>query len=113
MPSPMGLLEERELSARQRLEKCREEAERAAAALAEAEWACERAVIAREEFAAALAEAREVDGPPPDSRGRTAAVAPGTIVPDWRPGLEPTVLAPDYRGSSGPWRRRCGRGPGR
>ncbi|MGW2418756.1 hypothetical protein ACWC0C_05745 [Streptomyces sp. NPDC001709] len=58
MPSLMGLLEERELSARQRLEKCREEAERAAAALAEAEWACERAVIAREEFAAALAEAR-------------------------------------------------------
>jgi hypothetical protein len=97
MPSPMGLLEERELSARQRLEECREEAERAAAALAEAERACERAVIAREEFAAALAEAHAADGPPPDSGGRTAAAAPGTIVPDWRPGLQPAVLAPDYQ----------------
>ncbi|MET8454645.1 hypothetical protein [Streptomyces sp. NPDC005209] len=93
MPSPMGLLEERELSARQRLEKCREEAERAATALAEAE----RAVIAREEFAAALAEARGADGSPPDSGGRTAAAAPGTVGPDWRPGLQPTVLAPDYQ----------------
>ncbi|MFE7708371.1 hypothetical protein ACFU6I_21835 [Streptomyces sp. NPDC057486] len=56
-----------------------------------------RAVIAQEEFAAAPAEARAADGPPPDSGGWTAAAAPGTIVPDWRPGLKPTVLAPDYQ----------------
>jgi hypothetical protein len=97
MPSPMGLLEDRELSARQRLEECREEAERAAAALAEAERACERAVIAKEEIAAALAEARAEDDPPPDGGVRTAGAAPGTIVPEWRPGLGPTVLAADYQ----------------
>ncbi|MGW4567280.1 hypothetical protein ACWEN3_34465 [Streptomyces sp. NPDC004561] len=97
MPSSMGLLEDRELSARQRLEECREEAERAEAALAEAERACERAVIAKEEFAAALAEARAEDDPPPDGGVRTAGAAPGTTVPEWRPGLGPTVLAANYQ----------------
>ncbi|WP_328847633.1 hypothetical protein [Streptomyces sp. NBC_00258] len=51
-------------------------------------------VIARE-FAAALAEARGADDPPPDNRDRTAAVAAGTIMSESQPGLEPTVLAPD------------------
>ncbi|WP_189317903.1 hypothetical protein [Streptomyces brasiliensis] len=97
MPSPMGLLEDRELTARQRLEECREEAERAAAALAEAEQACERAVIAKEEFAAALAEARAADDPPSEGAQAAAAAAPGTIVPERRPGVEPAVLAPDYQ----------------
>ena len=97
MPSPMGLLEERELGARRRLEECREEAERAAAALAEAERACERAVIAKEEFAAALAEAQTKDAPPSQGAGAVAAAAPGTTVPQRRPGVEPAVLAPDYQ----------------
>ncbi|WP_329374569.1 HIT family protein [Streptomyces sp. NBC_01483] len=108
--APMGLLEERELSARQRLEKCREDAERAAAALAVAERACERAVIAREEFAAALAEARAADGPPPDSARprRPARSCPIGGRAFSRPSSPRTTS-----GSSGPWRRRCRREPGR
>jgi hypothetical protein len=94
MPSSAGLLEQRELNARQRVKELREDAERIAAALAEAERAHERAVIATEEFAAALTEARKEDGPPP--KGARPA-APGTIVPAWRSGLKPTLLAVDYQ----------------
>ncbi|MFC1443113.1 hypothetical protein ABUW04_33230 [Streptacidiphilus sp. N1-10] len=91
MSSPLGLLEERELGARQRLEECREDAERAREAVAAAERTHERAVIAREELAAALAG--EADG---RSRGAEKA-APGTVVPVWSEGVSVLVLAPDYR----------------
>ncbi|GAA2981391.1 hypothetical protein GCM10010519_15110 [Streptomyces lactacystinicus] len=47
MPSVVGLLEERELAARQRMESLREEADRIQAALSEAELDWERWVIAR------------------------------------------------------------------
>lgn len=93
MPSPMALLEQRELNARQRLHECREQAERIEAALAEAERACERAVIAREEFAAALEQDRAA-APSPNT---VPAAVPGTIVPRWRPDLPASVLAPDYQ----------------
>ena len=94
MSSPLGLLEERELDARQRLEECREEAERAREAVAAAERAHERAVIAREELAAALAIAGEAAGRSP---GVERAVAPGTVVPVRSEGVSVLVLAPDYQ----------------
>ncbi|MFH8383854.1 hypothetical protein ACH4E7_23380 [Kitasatospora sp. NPDC018058] len=96
MPSPLGLLEERELDARRRLEECREAAERARAAVAEAERAYERAVIAWEGLAAALAGARGVDGSPQSGEPAVAA-APGTVVPVWSEGVSVRVLAPDYQ----------------
>jgi hypothetical protein len=94
MSSPLGLLEERELDARQRLEECREEAERAGEAVSAAERVHERAVIAREELAAALATAGEAAGRP---RGPERAVVPGTVVPVRSAGLSVLVLAPDYQ----------------
>jgi hypothetical protein len=51
----MGLLEERELTARQRVESLREEADRVLAALRDAELAWERFVITRETLDEVLA----------------------------------------------------------
>ncbi|MDX3357642.1 hypothetical protein PV703_30955 [Streptomyces sp. ME01-24h] len=92
MPSVMGLLEERERAARQRVEVLQAE-------LREAEAAWERFVIARETVGQVLAE-------PGDRRPAPVAVAEdrpvagavrGSVVPVWRVGLEAVVLAPDYR----------------
>jgi hypothetical protein len=94
MSSPLGLLEERELGARQRLEECREEAERAKEAVTAAERAHERAVIAREELSAALAG---VDEAASRSRGTERTVVPGTVVPVRNVGMSVLVLAPDYQ----------------
>ncbi|WP_420082551.1 hypothetical protein ACN6AT_36490 (plasmid) [Streptomyces sp. JL4002] len=55
MTSVMGLLEERETTARVRAEELREESERILAELADAEAVLERRVIARTELAEALA----------------------------------------------------------
>ncbi|MFF7987188.1 hypothetical protein ACFZDK_50340 [Streptomyces sp. NPDC007901] len=79
MPSVMGLLEERERAARQRVDALQAE-------LREAEAACERFVIARETVAEVLAEPREGEKAPStevaDERpARVAAAAPGSVVP--------------------------------
>jgi hypothetical protein len=55
----MGLLEERELGARQRVESLREEADRVLAALRDAELAWERFVITRETLDEVLAPSGE------------------------------------------------------
>ncbi|MFD7731287.1 hypothetical protein ACFV6F_12980 [Kitasatospora phosalacinea] len=94
MPSVMGLLEERERAARQRVEALQAE-------LREAEAACERFVIARETVAEVLAEPRGGEEVPPvvevgGRPARIAAAAPSSVVPVWRDGLVPAVLAPDY-----------------
>ncbi|KUN75539.1 hypothetical protein AQJ64_42010 [Streptomyces griseoruber] len=95
MPSVMGLLEERERAARQRVEALQTE-------LREAEAVWERFVIARETVGEVLAEPRGGEEVPPVvmAGGRpvkvTAAV-PGSVVPHWQAGLAPTVLAPDYQ----------------
>ncbi|MEU0634194.1 hypothetical protein [Streptomyces sp. NPDC005989] len=95
MPSVMGLLEERERAARQRVEALQAE-------LREAEAVWERFVIARETVGEVLAEPRGGEDVPPAvvAGGRpvqvTAAV-PGSVVPRWQEGLAPTVLAPDYQ----------------
>ncbi|MGW1328235.1 hypothetical protein ACWD64_37610 [Streptomyces antibioticus] len=95
MPSVMGLLEERERAARQRVEVLQAE-------LREAEAVWQRFVITREMVGEVLAE---------PGRGRDALLAisadeqpvqartavPGSVVPHRQERLAPTVLAPDYR----------------
>ncbi|MER6443609.1 hypothetical protein ABT275_46345 [Streptomyces sp. NPDC001185] len=95
MPSVMGLLEERERAARQRVEALQAE-------LREAETVWERFVIARETVGEVLAEPRGGEPVPPgvvaDERPvQVTAAVPGSVVPHWQEGLAPTVLAPDYR----------------
>ncbi|MFE2727299.1 hypothetical protein, partial [Kitasatospora sp. NPDC059327] len=94
MPSVMGLLEERERAARQRVEALQAE-------LREAESVWERFVIARETVAEVLGQPCGSEEVPPagvaDERLVQAAAVPGSMVPHWRNGLAPTVLAPDYQ----------------
>lgn len=95
MPSVMGLLEERERAARQRVEALQAE-------LREAEAVWERFVIARETVGEVLGEPRKAgETPQPVVAGerlvQVTAAVPGSVVPHWEEGLAPTVLAPDYR----------------
>ena len=95
MPSVMGLLEERERAARQRVEALQAE-------LREAEAVWERFVIARETVGEVLAEPRGGEDVLPvvvagERPGRVTAAVPGSVVPHWQEGLDPTVLAPDYQ----------------
>ncbi|MFI8086612.1 hypothetical protein ACIF6L_38210 [Kitasatospora sp. NPDC086009] len=95
MPSVMGLLEERERVARQRVEVLQVE-------LREAEAAWERLVIARETVSEVLAGPRAGEEASPvvvagERPVRVEAAVPGSVVPHWREGLAPTVLAPDYQ----------------
>ena len=95
MPSVMGLLEERERAARQRVEALQAE-------LQEAEATWKRFVTARQTVAEVLAEppAGE-EGPLAGAGGarpaRVAGAVPGSVVPAWREGLAPDSLAPDYQ----------------
>jgi len=92
MPSVVGLLEERERAAWQRVEALQAELE-------EAEAAWERFVIARQTVAEVLAEPpvgekvplAEVTG---HGRARVAKAVPGSVVPAWREGLALDLLAP-------------------
>lgn len=114
MASVVGLLEARELAARERVEGLREEADRVLAELAEAETDWEGWVIARQRVGEVLAAPpeREVavaapvpaDGPSGPQAAAETAVTPavktartGSIVPVWRPGLEAGMLAVDYQ----------------
>ncbi|MFI1519427.1 hypothetical protein [Kitasatospora cineracea] len=95
MPSVMGLLEERERAARQRVEVLQVE-------LREAEAAWERFVIARQTVAEVLAgTAAGKEAPSAGVSGerpaRVVGAAPGSVVPVWREGLDSGALAPDYQ----------------
>jgi hypothetical protein len=109
MPSVVGLLEERERGARQRVEALREEADRVLAELRDAELFWERFVTAREVLAEVLAgpgdgadveevavPAAEITAPTPTPTPGGGAV-PGAMVPVWHEGLEVSVLSPDYQ----------------
>jgi hypothetical protein len=88
----MGLLEERERAARQRVEVLQ-------AGLREAEAVLERFVIAREMVGQVLAEPRCGRAAPVVAEARSAPVAgavPGSV-PVWLDGLDASVLALDYR----------------
>jgi hypothetical protein len=90
----MGLLEERERAARQRVEVLQAE-------LREAEAALGRFVIAHEAVGQVPAEpSRGEDAVVTLLEERSAPVAgavPGAVVPMWREGLDAGVLASDYR----------------
>lgn len=95
MPSVLGLLEERERAARQRVEVLEGE-------LREAEAVWERFVIARETVAAVLQEPDGGEGiaptaaaPAGDGPVRNAASVPGSVVPHWNDGLAPTLSVPE------------------
>ncbi|MGW6286281.1 hypothetical protein [Streptomyces sp. NPDC055107] len=108
MPSVMGLLEERERVARQRVESLQAE-------LLEAEAVCERLRIARETVGEVLAgdcagvtvEPGVVVGAGPVT---VVAAMPGSVVPPWREGLTEVVLAPDYQRLLEVVAERCGPG---
>lgn len=118
MASVLGMLEEREAAARERVEGLREEAARLAEVLEAAEIDLDRRVIAREELVEALAASAaettavsDVEVEP--ETGPAPVPVPGSIVPSWREGLPLTVLAPDYQRILGVLdeRRPEGRGP--
>ncbi|WP_345681279.1 hypothetical protein, partial [Yinghuangia aomiensis] len=98
-PSVMGLLEEREIAARVRVEELRAEADRVGVALREAEAVLERRVIAVAELAEALG------GPEPDAPAgggepavvEAKSVVAGSVVPRRGGQSSVEVLAPDYR----------------
>ncbi|MEV8212011.1 hypothetical protein [Streptomyces sp. NPDC079189] len=104
MPSVMGLIEEREVAARQRVESLRDELDRIVAELAEAESARDRLVIAKETVCQVLSEAGEPkdvqvsgEGRPVEPEPAVARVVSGSVVPVRRGGLDVTVLPPDYQ----------------
>lgn len=95
MPSVMGLLEERERAARQRVDALQAE-------LREAEAVWERFVIARETVAEVLAEPCGGQGVSPvvvvgEGPAQVVGAVPGSVVPVWREGLAAAALAPDYQ----------------
>jgi hypothetical protein len=103
MPSVVGLLEQRELAARRRVDELREEADRIHAELdvAEREW--NEWVVARSRVGEVLAldEAAGGDlsapaGQPFRSQSAEAAKAK-SVVPVWRAGLAWSALSVDYQ----------------
>jgi len=113
MPSVVGLLEQRELGARRRVDELREEADRIQAELAGAEREWKEWAIARSRVGEVLAPA---DEPMQDHAraGRTAQAAEERTgktsqvpdeaktkaksqVPVWREGLDRSVLSVDYQ----------------
>ncbi|MFD0210667.1 hypothetical protein ACFVH9_16415 [Streptomyces hirsutus] len=107
MPSVVGLLEERERGARQRVEVLRQEADRVLAELRDAELFWERFVTAREVLTEVLtgpgggADVEEAVVPVAESTAPTPTpkrgAMPGSVVPVWREGLEVSALSPDYQ----------------
>jgi hypothetical protein len=105
MPSVVGLLEQRELTARRRVDELREEADRIHAELdvAEREW--NEWVIARSRVGEVLApdgdavaseDPRRCDGQPVRPEPADAA-KPKSVVPMWRAGLSWSALSVDYQ----------------
>ncbi|MFE2558335.1 hypothetical protein ACFXGT_20380 [Streptomyces sp. NPDC059352] len=109
MPSVVGLLEQRELTARRRVEALREEADRIQAELvaAEREWsewviACSRVceVLSPGEGDTTGPDAdREPSdrGEPPALPASSEAARPKSVVPMWRAGLARSALTVDYQ----------------
>ncbi|MEU8700942.1 hypothetical protein AB0C61_25425 [Streptomyces sp. NPDC048680] len=109
MPSVVGLLEERERGARQRVEVLREEADRVLAELRDAELFWERFVTAREVLVEVLAgpgggaDVEETAVPvtenaaPTPTPTPTGGRVPGSVVPVRGEGVEVAVLSPDHQ----------------
>ena len=110
MPSVVGLVEEREVAARRRVDELREEADRIAAELVVAEQDWREWVIARSRVGEVLDPAGEGVAAPdasqdlrnPDSQAvrpepPKAAAKPRSMVPVWRAGLVWSALSVDYQ----------------
>ncbi|MFF8618098.1 hypothetical protein [Streptomyces sp. NPDC015350] len=118
MASVMGLLEDRELAARVRVEGLREKADRVLAELAQAETDWQEWLIARQRVDEVLSAPQRSEtgvagrvsvedscAPEPEAAAEVLSVgapAPGaaragSIVPVWRPALTADVLAVDYQ----------------
>ncbi|MFB8437899.1 hypothetical protein ACFC7A_02470 [Streptomyces niveus] len=100
MPSVMGLIEEREVVARQRVESLRDELDRLVAELEEAEAARDRLVIAKGTVSEVLSEAGEPEDAQVSRDARQVEPEPavaGSVVPVRREGLDVTVPPPDYQ----------------
>jgi hypothetical protein len=109
MPSVVGLLEERELGARRRVDELREEADRIHAELAVAEQEWKEWVIARSRVGEVLSgeetvseQIESVAGSPGVQQAAVtvlsvpAARKPRSQVPVWSQGLTSSVLSADY-----------------
>ncbi|GAA1435347.1 hypothetical protein GCM10009601_61250 [Streptomyces thermospinosisporus] len=111
MPSVVGLLEQRELVARRRVDELREEVDRIQAELALAERDWKEWAIARSRVGEVLDPVEEteqghdqVGRTVPRAGGRTGqalsaagAAKPRSQVPVWREGLDRSVLSVDYQ----------------
>jgi hypothetical protein len=104
MPSVVGLLEQRELTARRRMDELREEADRIQAELVVVEREWNEWVIARSRVGEVLApgdddacEERSDRGDLPAAPGTSGAAKPKSVVPMWRAGLVWSALSADYQ----------------
>ncbi|MGW1530538.1 hypothetical protein [Streptomyces sp. NPDC002159] len=127
MPSVVGLLEQRELGARRRVDELREEADRIQAELAVAEREWQEWAIARSKVGEVLAPAEDAGQdhaqasrsvPPTEGQTGTTpealeAAKPTAQVPMWREGLAWSALSADYQRilQLGADRARLGQGP--
>jgi hypothetical protein len=98
MPSVVGLLEQRELVARRRVDELREEADRIQAELAVAERDWKEWAIARSRVGEVLAPADETGhGHDQAASSAPTAAKSKSQVPLWREGLAWSVLSVDYQ----------------
>ncbi|MEU2427161.1 hypothetical protein ABZ619_40225 [Streptomyces sp. NPDC007851] len=111
MPSVVGLLDQRELVARRRVDELREEADRIQAELAVAERDWKEWAIARSRVGEVLAPAGETehgheqadraapsaDGQAEEASSRPEAAKAKSQVPVWREGLAWSALSVDYQ----------------
>ncbi|MET9294407.1 hypothetical protein [Streptomyces sp. NPDC003077] len=109
MPSVVGLLEQRELAARHRVDELREEADRVQAELAVAERNWKKWVIARSRVGEVLGPVDETEehawtertmpaeGQAEEPSSVLMAAKPKSQVPVWREGLDASVLSVDYQ----------------
>jgi hypothetical protein len=127
MPSVVGLLEQRELGARRRVDELREEADRIQAELAVAEREWQEWAIARSKVGEVLAPEEETgrdraradesvpaaEGQPGTGPQSAQAAKPKSQVPMWREGLAWSVLSVDHQRivQLGADRARLGQGP--
>ncbi|MCZ1004156.1 hypothetical protein O1M63_49480 [Streptomyces mirabilis] len=100
MPSVLGLLEQRELAARRRVDLLREEADRIQAELTVAElewkeWAVTRSRVG--EVLAPVDETGQGHAPAVPAPSEATAAKPKSQVPVWREGLAWSVLSVDYQ----------------
>ncbi|MGW7414563.1 hypothetical protein [Streptomyces sp. NPDC054863] len=109
MPSVVGLLEERELAARRRVDALREEADRVQAELVVAERECNEWIIASSRVGEVLspgggdvvgpdaAEESADCGEPPVPPASSGAAKSKSVVPMWRVGVAWSALPADYQ----------------